>query len=149
MIKGAASNKTNLLESIASDITIRSAVTGAAITAHAQSSFRSLVETGLSTGSGLLLTDLAGARRALDDASFFARRFQSNIKTDQTVIKNQRVQITQAKTDAEAAQKNTEVPDNAFLEKFIQRYLLKKDAEASKALTGAATGNSYVLSLLT
>ncbi|MBL8690356.1 MAG: DUF1217 domain-containing protein [Rhodospirillaceae bacterium] len=149
LIKGAASNKTNLLESIASDVTIRSAVTGAAITAHAQSSFRSLVETGLTTGSGLLLTDLAGARRALDDAAFFARRFQSNIKTDQTVIKNQRVQITQAKTDAEAAQKNTEVPDNAFLEKFIQRYLLKKDAEASKALTGAATGNSYVLSLLT
>lgn len=149
LIKGAASNKTNLLESIASDVTIRSAVTGAAITAHAQSSFRSLVETGLTTGSGLLLTDLTAARRALDDAAFFARRFQSNIKTDQTVIKTQRVQITQAKTDAEATQKNSEVPDNAFLEKFIQRYLLKKDAEASKALTGAATGNSYVLSLLT
>ncbi len=149
LIKGATSNKTNLLEPIASDLTIRSAVTGAAITAHAQSSFRSLVESGLTTGAGVLLTDFASARRALDDAAFFARRFQSNLKTDQTIAKNQRAQITQAKTDAEAAQKNSEVPDNAFLEKFIQRYLLKKDAEASKALTGAATGNSYVLSLLT
>lgn len=149
LIKGATSNKTNLLESIASDITVRSAVTGAAITAHAHSSFRSLIEAGLTTGSGVLLTDFAAARRALDDASFFARRFQSSIKTDQTILKTQRVQINQAKSDAEEAQKNSDVPNNAFLEKFIQRYLLKKDAEASRALTGASTGNSYVLSLLT
>lgn len=147
LIKGAAVDKTNLLETNASDITVRSAVTGAAITAHAQNTFRSLVESTLSTGAGILLTDFTGARRALDDAAFFARRFQSNLKTDATVFTNQKAQITQAKTDAEAVQ--TTKVDNAFVEKFIQRYLLKKDAEASKALTGAATGNSWVLSLLT
>ncbi len=147
LIKGAAANKVNLLESTASDITVRSAITGAAITVHAQSSFRSLVESTLSTGSGVLLTDFTAARRALDDAAFFARRFQSNIKTDTTVLNNQRAQVAQAKSDAEAAQ-NTTV-ENAFIEKFIQRYLLKKDSEASRALGGGSTGNSYVLSLLT
>lgn len=149
LIKGATVNKVNLLEPIASDITVRSNVTGAAITAHAQSSFRSFVETGLSGGANILLTDFTGARRALDDAAFFARRFQSNIKTDTTVINNQKTQINQAKTDAEAAQAKSDVPDNAFLEKFIQRYLLKKDAEAAKSMSGGATGNSYVLSLFT
>lgn len=149
LIKGATADKVNLLETNASDVTIRSNITGAAITAHAQSSFRSLVETGLSGGADILLTDFTGARRALDDAAFFARRFQSLIKTDITVSNNQKAQINQAKTDAQAAQDTSNAPDNAFVEKFIQRYLLKKDAEASKALTGAGTGNSYVLSLLT
>ncbi|MBM3546508.1 MAG: DUF1217 domain-containing protein [Alphaproteobacteria bacterium] len=149
LIKGAASDKVNLLESIASDLTIRSLITGGAVTAHAQTSFRSFVETGLSGGADILLTDFAGARRALDDAAFFARRFQSNLKTDQTVFTNLKAQVNQAKQDAEAAQANTPT-DNAFIDKFIQRYLLKKDAEANSGLLGGGGGrNAYVLSLLT
>jgi flagellin-like hook-associated protein FlgL len=149
LIKAADSSKINLLESFTSDLTVRSAITGAAVTAHAQSSFRTFVETTLSGGADILLTDFTGARRALDDAAFFARRFQSNIKTDQTVFKNQVAQINQAKLDAEAAQGNVKV-DNAFVDKFIQRYLLKKDAEAMSGLTGVGGGgkNSYILSLL-
>ena len=147
LIKGAASDKINLLESNASDVTVRSAVTGAAVTAHAQSSFRAFVETGLTNGAGILLTDFTGARRALDDAAFFARRFQSNLKTDTTVFNNQKAQVNQVKKDAEAD--STTTVENAFVEKFIQRYLLKKDAEAARALTGGGNGNSWVLSLLT
>jgi len=146
IIKAAAVDKVNLLETIASDLTTRSATTGAAVTAHAQSSFRAFVETGLSGGADILLTDFTGARRALDDAAFFARRFQSNIKTDQTIFTNLKAQINQAKIDAEAAQANTKV-DNAFVDKFIQRYLLKKDAEATGGLIGGG-GNSYILNLL-
>jgi flagellin-like hook-associated protein FlgL len=148
LIKSAAAGNVNLLETYASDITVRSGITGAAVTAHAQTSFRSFVETGLSGGADILLTDFTGARRALDDAAFFARRFQSNIKTDQTVFKNQQAQIEQAKKDAEAAQADVKI-DNAFVDKFIQRYLLKKDAEATGGLLGSGGGNSYVLSLLT
>lgn len=147
LIKGAAADKVNLLESNATDTTVRSLITGAAVTAHAQSTFRSFVETTLSNGGNILLTDFTGARRALDDAAFFARRFQSNLKTDTTVINNQKAQVNQAKTDAETAQSTT--PDNAFIDKFIQRYLLKKDAEAASALTGGGKGNAYLLSLLT
>ncbi|MSP49088.1 MAG: DUF1217 domain-containing protein [Alphaproteobacteria bacterium] len=149
IIKAAAADKVNLLESYASDVTVRSSITGAAVTAHAQSSFRTFVESGLAGGAGILLTDFTGARRALDDAAFFARRFQSNIKTDTTVINNQKGQINQARQDAEAAQSKKVTPENDFVEKFIQRYLLKKDTEASNALIGAGTGNSYILSLLT
>jgi flagellin-like hook-associated protein FlgL len=148
-VKAAESKGVNLLESFATDLTVRSSVTGAAVTAHAQNTFRSFVEDTLSAGAGVLLTDFTAARRALDDAAFFARRFQTNIKTDTTIINAQKTQINQAKSDAEAAQGSTQGLENAFLEKFIQRYLLKKDAEAAKALTGASTGNSYLLSLLT
>ncbi len=147
LIKAAGADKANLLESNATDTTVRSLITGAAVTAHAQSTFRSFVETTLSNGGNILLTDFTGARRALDDAAFFARRFQSNLKTDTTVINNQKAQVNQAKTDAETAQ--TVTPDNAFIDKFIQRYLLKKDAEAANALTGGGNGNAYLLSLLT
>lgn len=147
LIKAAGADKINLLESNATDTTVRSLITGAAVTAHAQSSFRSFVETTLSNGGNILLTDFTGARRALDDAAFFARRFQSNLKTDTTVINNQKAQVNQAKTDAETAQSTT--PDNAFIDKFIQRYLLKKDAEAASAQTGGGKGNAYLLSLLT
>jgi hypothetical protein len=151
LIDGALSDKVNLLESDASDVTVRSAVTGAAITAHAQSTFRSLVETTLSGGSGTLLTDFTAARRALDDAAFFARRFQSSLRTDNTVLNNQKSQINQAKQDAEAAQVKTPGNENEFIEKFIQRYLLKKDAEAAQALSGVGggNGNGYLLSLFT
>jgi len=55
--------------------------------------------------------------------------------------------INQTKKDAEEAQANTQV-DNAFVDKFIQRYLLKKDSEANGALLGGGGGNSYILSLL-
>jgi flagellin-like hook-associated protein FlgL len=145
LIKGAGFEKTNLLESNALDQTVRSAITGAAITVHGQSNFRAFVETTLKGGADTLLTDFAGARRALDDAAFFARRFQSNLKTDSNVVKNQQTYIAQAKADAEKAQSTTQ--DNAFVDKFIQRYLLKKDLEAAKS-GGYGGGNSYVLSLL-
>ena len=146
LIKGAGFEKTNLLESTASDQTVRSAVTGAAITVHGQSNFRAFVETTLKGGADTLLTDFAGARRALDDAAFFARRFQSNLKTDSNVVKNQQAYIAQAKSDAEKAQSATQ--DNSFVDKFIQRYLLMKDLEAAKSGNGYGSGNSYVLSLL-
>lgn len=146
LIKGAAFEKTNLLESNALDQTVRSAITGAAITVHGQSNFRAFVETTLKGGADTLLTDFSGARRALDDAAFFARRFQSNLKTDSNVVKNQEAYIAQAKADAERAQNATE--DNSFVDKFIQRYLLKKDLEAAKSGNGYGSGNSYVLSLL-
>ena len=148
LIKAADAGSTNLLESTSIDMTVKSAVTGGTFTAHAQSTFRSLVETTLSNGAGLLLSNFTQARQALDDTAFYARRFQSNIKTDQTVLTNQKAIINQAKKDAEAAQDNTKNATNEFVEKFIQRYLLKKDAEAAKALTGGGSGNSYLLNLL-
>lgn len=151
LIKGASSGNVNLLETDATDVNTRSLITGATVTAHAQSSFRSFVETTLSGGESLLLTNFTSARQALDDAAFFARRFQSNIKTDITVLNNQKAQINQAKADAVATQDASKGTANAFVEKFIERYLLKKDAEASSALTGTGSGakNAYVLSLLT
>ena len=67
---------------------------------------------------------------------------------DQTVIRNQQAQVTQAKTDAETAQ-DAKV-ENAFIDKFIQRYLLKKDAEANGTAMGSSGAkNGYVLSLFT
>jgi flagellin-like hook-associated protein FlgL len=148
LIKGAKSGNNNLLEPTAADIIVRSAVTGATVTARAYTTFRSLVESSLLTGKDQLPTDFSAARRALDDAAFFARQVQTNLNTDRVVFKSQLERVTQAKTEAQKNEPTKET--NAYIRSFIEKYLLKKDAEAAKSgFNVGSGGNAYVLNLLT
>jgi hypothetical protein len=157
LVKDSAWLKDNLLDPNQTAITLNATTAGMSILIAPQTSYDTDVTKVLNAGAQALPSDPNDASGAL--AQLASARFNNSRAL--SAIRQQIVQVDMARnvtqTHITALQKQQQqaagtsyTPLNAtpYAVQLVQKYLAAVDAKASTAMTGAGTGNSYVLNLL-